>query len=757
MACPQRTGPRGGPARWVAAHPLFAAAIAAMAAVLASGLHPALGGVLAIVAAAGAWRWLGWKVGLAWLAVGGLAVAMLLARDTARRAAEAGLVHAGPDTARARLLEDAEGNDFRWSAPARLVDGRWRGTTVLWEGSGPPPVAGAVVAAKGGFEALTEPRNPGEFDRAAWLRRQGVAAGFRATRGSGLTSTPGWAARGAAIRHGFRERVTAGLDPDSEAAAVIRAVVIGESPADADALIAAFRNSGTLHVFSVSGLHVAMVGGIGWMLLSALGIGRRPAVALLLPLVFGYAWITGNSAPAARSAWMAAVFLGAFLFRRKPDLLNALGAVLLAAMLWDGGLAFQPGVQLSYGVVAAIAIGTPWAMRAFSWIARPELHLPESQLGPWQGRWLEARRRLAQSLAVSLAAGLGSAPLTWLHFGLVTPVSLAAGLVLLPLVFVLLAASMLSLALSPVAPPVSRGINHLNAAVASLCVRSAEAFAAVPGGHLQRRPESGPQLLVYDLDHGAGAACFHGGTGQGAVLLDCGGRHAFRRCVAPSLRRLGIEPDAVVLSHPDGLHLGGGSAVWQAFPIRQAVMPVALARSPSQRQWLRDAPASGIRLLQASALDSLPLPDGAVLEVVHAPDPLALHALADERVALYRLHWRGWRILMTSDAGMGTELRVLDAGHDVAADVIVAGRHRGDLGLCDRFLAAVSPRAIIASNRHFPASERLAGSTKAYWESLGIAVLDQGVLGAVSLHVDARGSLVLDGFLGTQALVLPAR
>jgi competence protein ComEC len=758
MACPPHDGPQAAPGRWLAAHPLCAAAVAVLAAVVAADFHPAAGGSVVVLAAALGWWWSSWKCGLAWFACGAVAVTMCLTRSSARHAAEAALLAAGTGHAQARLLEDAEGNSYHWSAPARLVAGPWSGTRVMWEGGGSPPVAGALVAATGGFEPLPEPRNPGEFDRAAWLRRQGVAAVFRTSGVPDKTITPWWAARGAQIRQGFRDRVTAGLDPTSEAAVVIRAVVIGETPADADALIAAFRNSGTLHVFSVSGLHVAMVGGIGWILLAALGVGRRPAVTLLLPLVFGYAWITGNSAPAVRSAWMAAVFLGAFWFRRKPDLLNALGAVLLAAMLWDGRLVFQPGVQLSYGVVAAIALGTPLAGRAFAWMARPEPYLPTSQLGTWRSRWLDGRRSLAKSLAVSLAAGIGSAPLTWFHFGLVTPVSLIAGLVLLPLVFVLLAASLLAVALSPLAPPAARGINRINAAVASLCVRSAEAFAAIPGGHVQHRPPSPSGLLVYDLGHGAAATCFSGGAGEGAVLFDCGGRQSFRRCVAPSLRKLGIEPDSVVLSHPDGHHLGGAAAVWQAFPIRQAVMPVASALSPAQRQWLRDAPRAGVGLFQASVLASLRLPDGAVLEVVHAPDPLALHALADERVALYRLHWRGWRILFTADAGMGTELRALDAGREVAADVIIAGRHRGDLTLCDRFLTAVSPRAIIASNQRFPAGEQLPEATKKYWKSRGIKVLDQAELGAVWLRPGPDDSLVIEGFLGGGApVVLQAR
>ena len=80
---------------------------------------------------------------------------------------------------------------------------------------------------------------------------------------------------------------------------------------------------------------------------------------------------------------------------------------------------------------------------------------------------------------------------------------------------------------------------------------------------------------------------------------------------------------------------------------------------------MNGGPQAGIRMRQAVAGDSLPFPDGARLEILHAPDPLAHNALADERVAVFRLHWRGWKILFTSDAGMGTELKMLDAGKDL--------------------------------------------------------------------------------------------
>jgi ComEC/Rec2-related protein len=696
----------------------------------------------------------GWRSGLAWLFCGWLAVAGFAWRDGSRRLTAAELLGSPGGWAQARLLKDGQGSGRYWTAPASLIGGGPAGATVVWQGRGEPPVAGAVVEARGNFGPLPATRNPGEFDRALWLQRQGVAAVFQADWAEQVTT--GWMAElGARIRHGFRDRVTAGLPDDSQEAGVIRAVVIGEVPPDSDSLIAAFRNSGTLHVFSVSGLHVAMVGSVGWLLLGMAGVPRRWAVLALLPLMFGYSWITGNSPPAVRSAWMAAVFLGAFVFRRRPDLLNALGAVLLVAMLWDGQLLFQAGVQLSYGVVAAIAVGTAWTSKAFTWMATPEPLLPERRMNRWQSGWLKLRRHLAQSLGVSVAAAVGSAPLTALQFGSVTPVSVLANLVLVPLVFVLLVGGLAGVALSPVAP-LAHAVNRLNGWVADASVVAARAFAAIPGGHFHVCGESRPMLLVYDLPHGAGAACFSGGA-TGAVLLDCGDRQSFKRCVMPSLRKLGIEPDSVVLSHPDGGHLGGGAAVWEAFPIYQALLPVPSARSTAYRSWLEQAPQAGIQIRMATASESLALPDGAALEILHAPDPHTRSGLADDRVAVFRLRWRGWKLLLCSDAGLGTETEMLESGVDPSADVIIAGRHRKDLALGDAFLTAVHPQVIIASNARFPAEERLSPDTVAYWLSRGIQVVDQGQAGGVTVRVDEAGNLCINGFLGTPPLVLKVR
>ena len=739
----------------VARHPLFLTALVAATCVASASQSFTLAVSAGCVFGVLGFFLKGLHHGISWFVCGLVAAGIYSWRVAGQAASESVLLATPSGEYCGRILADGAGERL-WSAPAELLTGPQVGAKVRWMGQGAVPVAGSIVTGRGSFQPLPVAENPGEFDQAAWLRNQGTAAVFDAADIPNKVETGRFAVVAASFRHGFRNAVTAGFDEASIEARVIRAIVIGEQPDDSEVLIAAFRNSGTLHAFSVSGLHVAMVGSIAWLLLGWLRVPRRWAILILLPLIFGYSWATGNSPPAVRSAWMAAVFLGAFVVRRRPDLLNALGAVLLAAMLWDGRLLFQPGVQLSYGVVAAIAIGMAWATRVFSWMAMPVLYLPRGEMNRWQAFSLKARSYLASSLGVSLAAGIGSTPLTAFHFGLVTPISMIAGIVLIPLVFVLLSTALLAAALYPIAPPATRIINQVNGKIALLTVATAKGFAAIPGGHFQISHTRKPQLVIYKFDRGAAAACFSAGN-QGAVLLDCASPFAFKSRLVPSLRRLGITPEVVVISHPDGGHLGGGAAVWEAFPIRRALLPVERSLSPAYRAWLQDAPKAGVQIYNAANIASLPLPDGATLEILHVPDAHAIHAIADERVAIFRLQWHGWKILFTSDAGITTELALLGSKIDLKSDLIIAGHHRSDLSLTDEFIAAVAPQAILASNARFPAEERLEPSRVAFWESREIQVIDPLKSGGVTISITTGGSLRLDGFLDQSTLILNRR
>ena len=121
--------------------------------------------------------------------------------------------------------------------------------------------------------------NPGTFDAQEYSLRMGRVARFdidhmQRLSGSGEEWWCAFLERAEDCRRWISRQLTQDLEEDPQTVAVLRAMALGVS-AEADAEIEdAFRNSGTLHVFAVSGLHVALISSIGWVCLSACGMRR---------------------------------------------------------------------------------------------------------------------------------------------------------------------------------------------------------------------------------------------------------------------------------------------------------------------------------------------------------------------------------------------------------------------------------------------------------------------------------------------------
>ncbi|MEP4077519.1 ComEC/Rec2 family competence protein [Haloferula sp.] len=726
--------------RAVERHPLLWVAALATAAVLVADGYSWAGliggcGLLALLVLAKKWRVL-IGGGVLALVAGGLHFSEVSRRAQLER--EMGDRMAGP--IEARILEAPRAAAGGWAALAETTTG----DRVWLLGRGPSAAPGSVVAGRGVYRPVRGPRNPGQFDVRPWLDRLGVFAVFRTDGGIRVKEEPpAWMTTGGEIRRVFRESVTRGLDPLSREAAVIRAVVLGEHPDD-DVLIEPFRRSGTLHVFAVSGLHVGMVGLIGWLTMRMAGVSRRGAVLPLVALMFGYAWLTGMKPPAVRAAWMAAVVLGAFWFRRRPDVINALGFAALLMLLRDGDLLFQAGVQLSFGVVLTIGLLHRRVGRIFEWMRWTEPYLPRSLYGRWQERWLGFRRRLADMLTVSSSAWLGSAPLTALHFGLMTPISIVASVALFVVVFPLLALALFSAVVAPL-PGVSEKVNGVNGWLARSALGIAQIGSAVPGGNfvVPRGRPADEFLIIYDV--GAdGAAVWR--SKESCVLIDGGSRRSFERVLLPSLREMGLRPERFVVTHPDGGHAGGMIEAIDAFPISEGLVPVLRAKSSNYRDLLDASGRRRVSLIRGRAGQRYGLDGDTELGVLWEPDAWNWNNVADERVMPVLLDWRGWRILFMADAGWAIERAMMESGVDLKADVIVAGRHLHDSSLGVPFLKATSPRVVIAGHSDFPSEQRVPERWRDSCERRGIRVFHQGESGAVTLLQD-DGALVLKGFI----------
>lgn len=165
---------------------------------------------------------------------------------------------------------------------------------------------------EGEVYSLKPPCGPGLFDRERWGYLHRVVAGVRLERFSELG--PGdWRSRFLAASLNLREEAAGllkqGAPPDDEARQVMVSAVLGDKTTARPETMVSFMESGCMHVFAVSGMHVGLAAMLILGLLRLLLI--RPSVARLacIPLLALYVFVTGMSVSALRALIMAVVWL----------------------------------------------------------------------------------------------------------------------------------------------------------------------------------------------------------------------------------------------------------------------------------------------------------------------------------------------------------------------------------------------------------------------------------------------------------------
>ena len=251
---------------------------------------------------------------------------------------------------------------------------------------------GQSVEISGLVSAPPGPAAPGLFNYATFLRRQGMGLQLRCDApgdwglGPGATDVVPWSER---FLEWARRRLARGL-PEDGATRLIWAMALGWRTGLAGDVDDGFMRSGTLHVFAISGLHIALIAVLLVQAFRVLGWSRALCGGLSLPLIWFYVVATGWQPSAVRSAVMTSVVVGTWMLERPGDLLNSLSLAALLILIAEPGQLFQAGFLLSFLVVAALAV------------------FPSR----WEAWWLEHRplasRRFAAALAVvSHASGLG--------------------------------------------------------------------------------------------------------------------------------------------------------------------------------------------------------------------------------------------------------------------------------------------------------------------------------------------------------------
>jgi len=250
-----------------------------------------------------------------------------------------------------------------------------------------------------------------------------------------------------------------GLPPADQSLDLVRAMALGTTQSLTGEVADVFMRTGTMHIFAISGLHVACIAGcILWVLRMA-GVPRDRAALILIPLIWFYTLATGWQSSAVRSAWMSTFVFAGWALRRPTELLNSLAGAALLILLIEPEQLFQASFQLSFAVVAAIAViladarePEPWPAYLMNRLLGYDTLLPMELRPKWKKALEIPIGFVLGSLAISGASWIGSTPLTAYYFNMVTPISLIANLVAVPLSSFSLAATLGSLLLPPLGP-----------------------------------------------------------------------------------------------------------------------------------------------------------------------------------------------------------------------------------------------------------------------------------------------------------------
>ena len=589
---------------------------------------------------------------------------------------------------------------------------------------------------------LEPPRNPGEFDMRDYLARRDVrhVLVVRYPENGKLLSRGGGnrVMRAAQVsRKWMQDALARGLEDSPDLHALISGMVLGARDEAPDEIEERFQQTGTLHLFAVSGLNVAIVAHLLWILATMMRIPRRAAIALIIPALFFYSAVTGLNPSSVRAALMAAVVLGAYFIDRKIVIGNTVGAAAALVLCYDTHQLFSTGFQLSFAVVIAIV----WAADPLlKWMMRwcePDPFLPRSLVSRTHRILEQGWGAIARGLSVSLAAWLGSLFLILPYFHLVTPVSLLANLVVVPLAFFVLAIGLMSLLVTPLASWVAIVFNNANWSLASAILASVELFARAPGGHFYMewpRWPSGVRTEMTALDLGPGAA-LHVRSRGADWLVDCGPERDFKRIVRAYLRMRGINSmEGLVLTHGDAAHIGAAAALLRGLRPADLIDTPAPDRSRIHRALIEQLGKEGVARQLCSAGGEFDLSRDVTARVLFPPATHRASAADDQALVTQLVVRNRWRVLLMSDSGEATERALLAREDDLQSDILVKGQHHSARSGLPEFLERVQPRAIIASSPRFPENERVKDEWAEMVRTRGVRLFRQDESGAVTLR-----------------------
>ncbi len=223
---------------------------------------------------------------------------------------------------------------------------------------------GDILQADFKLKPLHAMNNPGGFDTLQWAKQNNIVAQATIKSARKIGAADGMMIEMERLREQLDE-ITRSHLRDSSAMAVIESLTLGVSQNLSWETLRVFNLSGTRHLLSISGSHIAMVAMIAYFIFFMMMRGiiiffprinaHTWAIALSVLLIGFYVGLSGEQVPTLRALWMALLGLMAIFFHRYSSLMHRIIVAAIVVVLMDNNALYSPSFYLSFYAVFLIA------------------------------------------------------------------------------------------------------------------------------------------------------------------------------------------------------------------------------------------------------------------------------------------------------------------------------------------------------------------------------------------------------------------
>lgn len=614
--------------------------------------------------------------------------------------------------------------------------------------------AGNVIRVKGRIYGYEKPDNPYQTDYGMYMFSNGYSCNMWAEE---LENTG--AMNGSLIYRieAAREKVNEffdGIMPEN-VSSVMKALTTGYKYDIDDNTRENYKNMGVSHLLAVSGLHVSVIAGAVFLVLTKIFRGsRRKAMPFAAAFLILYLFFTGVSPSAVRAVFMTITMYFGYIISRGTDRLNITAfsafVMLLANPLYLWNISFQ----LSYAGITAVAL-------------TEDMIKDHKDIGP-----------VSKVLMFSLGVWIMTSPLTMYYFGGISLIAPLSNIIFVPYLSFStglgLLASLLSIfdvktmgtliaktaggmvwlyntmgdragtdgfyldTLKPSAAAVI-GIYAFMLSVIyfrnnkKVLMRTMTVFMAAAAIYMTVWINRPSEIVFFDAGQGDASAVFV--PGEFTAVIDGGPEGGAESSVIPYLESKSGKADILFITHTDSDHAAGAMEIINQ-ELTKTVVLSKYADGKRAKEISKAAKDKGIDVVYASAGDSFGT-DECRIECLY---PMGDTAEDENETSLVLKFTVGkTEALFTGDIDSDNEDELLKS--DIDCDIIKIAHHGSDTSSSEEFLRRTgADAAVIEADEDniygFPSSEVVQRLNR-----LGFDTYITGCDGAVVFYLDQKGSI----------------